>query len=302
MGKVRLRKQVGVHTKEANIIIVRSTHKNYLEKGDRTIETLRNELMKESKKTKQVIELSKTALKNLKPYEEGTIVVRPRGKIVQYYIKEPGEKNGTYIPKSYTARAIDTVKYEYYNKIIINSTKRLKAVDKLLSIIDDTTPLSIYNNMAKGKQMILPQLEESDEDFIKRWEAIEYDGKTFGVNKIEIYTEKGEQVRSKSEKIIADKLYANGIPYKYEYPIYLNGMGIVYPDFTILDIKNRREVILEHLGMMDDQEYADKAVGKIQIYSRNGWVLGDNLIVTMETANKPFDSRVLDGIIDVISG
>ena len=29
----------------------------------------------------------------------------------------------------------------------------------------------------------------------------------------EIYTNKGEQVRSKSEKIIADELYRRGIPY-----------------------------------------------------------------------------------------
>ena len=50
----------------------------------------------------------------------------------------------------------------------------------------------------------------------------------------EIYTERGERVRSKSEKIIADKLFLQNIPYHYERPIYLKGFGMVYPDFCCL--------------------------------------------------------------------
>ena len=62
-------------------------------------------------------------------------------------------------------------------------------------------------------------------------------------NPQEIFTERGEQVRSKSEKIIADSLYRNGIPYRYEHPVYLRGMGVVHPDFICLHVKKRKEIL-----------------------------------------------------------
>jgi hypothetical protein len=48
-------------------------------------------------------------------------------------------------------------------------------------------------------------------------------------------TERGELVRSKSELVIADKLYARGIDYAYEQPLVLPNGHIRYPDFTIAD-------------------------------------------------------------------
>ena len=48
-------------------------------------------------------------------------------------------------------------------------------------------------------------------------------------------TERGDLVRSKSELVIADKLFARGIDYGYEQPLELEGGRIRYPDFTITD-------------------------------------------------------------------
>ena len=69
--------------------------------------------------------------------------------------------------------------------------------------------------------------------------AREYKSKDFQVTDPVILTEKGERVRSKSEKIMADYFYRNGIFYKYERPLYLPGVGIVYPDFTFAIISVR---------------------------------------------------------------
>ena len=79
----------------------------------------------------------------------------------------------------------------------------------------------------------------------------------------EIYSERGERVRSKSEKIIADKLYRNGIPYKYEKPLVLKGLGKIHPDFEILNKRTRKEYFLEHLGKMDDIGYVKKNMRRI---------------------------------------
>ena len=142
--------------------------------------------------------------------------------------------------------------------------------------------------------------ELSDEQYRALWEQCEYEGKGFDEYAAEIYTERGERVRSKSEKIIADKLYRENIAYRYEYPLNLSNGVVVYPDFTILVEIRRRNIIFEHFGMMDDERYANNAIEKLRMYANSGYHLGDNLFVTMETSTKPFDSRMLDGIIEQI--
>jgi len=132
---------------------------------------------------------------------------------------------------------------------------------------------------------------------VKQWSSVSYRGKDFIDGEKEILTEKGERVRSKSEKIIADKLYMLGIPYRYEHPIILNGNIKIYPDFTILKMPERKEVYLEHFGMMDDMEYVDKTCYKINTYEKNGIYLGVNLFVTHETNRNPLNTKVLDRML-----
>lgn len=60
---------------------------------------------------------------------------------------------------------------------------------------------------------------------------------------------------------------------------------MIHPDFTILDLKNRREIYWEHRGMMDDEEYARNTVVRIKMMMKNGIVIGKNLIISEETHN-----------------
>lgn len=106
--------------------------------------------------------------------------------------------------------------------------------------------------------------------------------------------------KPKTERSIADFLYKNNIPYKYEYPLYLKGFGTVYPDFTILSKKKRKLIYWEHDGKMDDPEYAIGAIKKIQTYENNGITLGDNLIVTFETSKTVLNTSSLERIIQSI--
>lgn len=99
-------------------------------------------------------------------------------------------------------------------------------------------------------------------------------------------TAKGDYVRSKSEVIIADELYANHISYEYEKPLSLEGARYpVYPDFTIYTPHQKQVVLWEHCGLMNDQSYRDKWEWKKKTYERSGiceW--NKNLIITYEAA------------------
>ena len=61
-------------------------------------------------------------------------------------------------------------------------------------------------------------------------------------------------VRSKSEVIIANKLYARRIPYAYEQELRLQGARRL-PDFTIDDAGTGRTIYWEHMGMLRDAAY-----------------------------------------------
>lgn len=137
----------------------------------------------------------------------------------------------------------------------------------------------------------------SDEEYVTRWQAEEYNRKSFGEFATEIYTERGERVRSKSEKIIADKLNNLGIPYRYECPKILDENVKIHPDFTILKMPDRKEVYLEHLGMMDNLTYLENALDRIKIYEINGIYLGKELYITYETSRKPLNTKVLNDFL-----
>ena len=155
----------------------------------------------------------------------------------------------------------------------------------------------LYQEMNPLRRNLIEPVVLSDEEYIKQWQAVEYEGKRFADEEIEIITERGERVRSKSEKIIADKLYMLGIPYRYEYPVMFPGNIRIYPDFTILKMPERKEVYLEHFGMMDDAEYVGNVMYKLDTYEKNGIYPGEGLFFTHETGKSPLNTRTLDKML-----
>ncbi|MBO5165711.1 MAG: hypothetical protein J6B90_03800, partial [Lachnospiraceae bacterium] len=82
-----------------------------------------------------------------------------------------------------------------------------------------------------------------------------------------------------------------------ECPLRLKGYGKFYPDFTVLNVKKRKEIYWEHLGMMDDVDYVDNALQKIRIYEENGIYTGENLIITYETKKNPINQKIVNRMI-----
>lgn len=58
------------------------------------------------------------------------------------------------------------------------------------------------------------------------------------------------------------------------------------------------DLYYEHLGKMGDRDYAVKNISKLNLYALNGFIQGDRLFTTMESADCPFDVRVLDRMIE----
>ena len=94
----------------------------------------------------------------------------------------------------------------------------------------------------------------------------------------------GYKVRSKSEVMIVSVLLEQGLFFRYEDPLSINGTTY-YPDFTIRNPKDGRIYWYEHFGRMDDPGYVRKAYSKLTDYAACGLVPHINLIVTFETGH-----------------
>jgi hypothetical protein len=93
--------------------------------------------------------------------------------------------------------------------------------------------------------------------------------------------------------MIADMLEHYNIPYRYEYPLYLTGLGMVHPDFHCLNVTKRKEMIWEHFGMMDSISYANRNIRKLFYYEKNGYQAGVNMIMTFETSQTALNSNAI---------
>lgn len=93
-------------------------------------------------------------------------------------------------------------------------------------------------------------------------------------------TDKGDQVASKSEEIIANLLFARGISYEYEKQLSI-GNRLLKPDFTVWR-KDGSMLLWEHAGLMDVDDYAKKFREKLKLYESAGFIPQKNLIITMD--------------------
>ena len=121
-------------------------------------------------------------------------------------------------------------------------------------------------------------------------------GEQFFEDRLIHRTARGELVRSKSEVIIADRLYAHDLDYVYEPELELEGK-IKRPDFSVIDGDAGIKWYWEHCGMMSDPTYKRNWEDKKEFYKKNGIVEGKNLIVTYDDEKGGLDSYEIDQLI-----
>ena len=196
---------------------------------------------------------------SLKDAPTGGLRVSMRNGYPRYYnCTKKGDTLGNYICRSDLQLARQLAQKEYDQKVMKELAKTIKWIRQVVDASPYNSLNDIWEQMHPAKKSFIHPYTLSDEEYRKQWEGITYVGKSFDETTSEIYTDRGERVRSKSEKIIADKLYSMKIPYRYEYPLKLSGFGTVYPDFTILNLRTRKEYYLEHFGMMDEPKFETK--------------------------------------------
>lgn len=226
---------------------------------------------------------------------EGTLCCAKNGNKFKWYLTN---KNGKeYLPKKELNLAEKLAEKKYVSLLLKELSEEETALQAYLKsphkfrgkaqeLIENSTE---YQNLLSSKY--LPKSKELEE-----WMNEPYTNNTFHPEDLKIKTMSGKYVRSKSESIIDMMLYMNCIPYRYEDTLVANGT-ILHPDFTIRHPKTGEYYYWEHFGMMDNREYAQNVVSKLQLYISQGIIPNIQLITTYETRDKPLDSSVVEKIV-----
>ncbi len=251
-----------------------------------------DELVKRKKYLGSVISEKEKALKKA---PKGRLrCTHVRSQIHYYWRKEAGDKHGR--------KDLDFAKAlaqkDYDEKVLRLASEEEKQISKILACYEKGCAENLVETMPTCRRELIIPICLSDNEYIEKWQKLKYERKGFGKDVPEFFTAKGEQVRSKSEVLIADLLGRMNIPYHYEMPLRIRGAGIVYPDFTVLNVRTRKSFYWEHLGMMDDISYAEKALEKINAYMQDGHFTGDDLILTHETRQHPIRMKLIQSIIE----
>ena len=243
--------------------------------------------------------ISKTIMsieKKIALLPNGRILIRHRKNKAYYYLRVDGAKD-KYLSRKDNELISHLLQKRYLKEVLKAAKNELAALEKMQDIYSETLSEEIYGNLPDAQKLGVEPIILGDGPDVRQWLNEPYVRKSFKKGAPVFKTLKGDRVRSKSEMIIADRLYVNGIPYKYECPLKVGGK-IIHPDFSIIRMSDHKIIYHEHCGKMDDKEYFNDLVDRINLYNQSGILQGNRLTFTFETSDTPFDARVIDRLIN----
>ena len=246
------------------------------------------------------------------------------------------DRNGncTYLGKTKQKEISYYAQKRYLREIRKAAKKEKTQLEKCLAILDSGKDgISDINEVYKAlpdplKPFITP-LSLSDDDYAEKWQKGNLVVKRKKIHAEDDYhkykTMRGDYVGSKSEAIIADRLFANSIPYHYEVaftpeaepdksrPVFddygrlvgFEAIGFtpfdrdtLHPDFYVLNKRTRKAYYWEHLGRLNDPKYCTENLNRLVRLIDAGYTIGEEILITHEDARTPLRLESIDEIID----
>ena len=227
----------------------------------------------------------------------------------RFLIKEEPDCKRHYLSKKETALIKGLSQKEYDIKLLKTIKYQKSVIKKFIKNYNVHALSDVYEGMANNKKEYIRPYELPIKEYSKKWletkmgekeELSKHINWKYNIEDTDIHssiiTENGEIVRSKSEKILADKLNSMGIPYVYEMPVMIEGKWI-RPDFIVLSIKDKKEYYWEHWGIMDNHEYVEKMILKKELYQQSNIYPGERILETFETSTHMINLKCVDEII-----
>lgn len=232
-------------------------------------------------------------LKVDKTSSDRRICLSKRANGYQYYeLDKAGQR--VYIPAEHKQMVRESLQMEYDVKVKKVLLEMRGQLERFLKHYDSDAVENVYNKLCEGRKVFVTPIIPTDEDYVREWKKTHIGQQNSYPMATSYLTEQGEQVRSKSEKILADLFLKHQIPYLYEPQLKLKNGSSIYPDFAVLNLQTRKTIYWEHFGLISDGEYASKALHKLQAYEENGFEIGRDILFTSECSQAPFDIKMVE--------
>lgn len=277
-------------TKEVRVTLILTNNKRFYGKEVFTIQYF-------LQKQRQLLSAQLSSLKEkVDELPAGTLIYSRSPNHTKWYISN-GSKP-IYIPKREHSTAEQLAVRKFYEYQIEEITYQLKLLDQFLEKLQHhptkSTELlkeSSYYHELLQKSFSVNQFNPS------QWENQIYQHNPNHQENLIHNCHAGHLVRSKSEVIIANALYINKIPYRYECQLILNDITL-YPDFTILHPKTHKIYYWEHFGLMSNSSYRENTFNKLKLYGNHGIIPSIQLLTTYETNEVPINSEQVQRMIE----
>lgn len=236
--------------------------------------------------------------------EKGYLVVCESRKETNIYkVSDDGRRE--YLGKDRQEEIRLLAKKTHYAKMLSAARKERDQIQKCISILSSGSGITDIDEVYPSLSSVIRRTEGpfsiTDYGYVAQWlkkyNYLRNNRQLNGQNK----TLKGEFVKSKSEVIIADRLTYYGIPYVYEIATATDVfVDMRLPDFLVLNKRTREEFYWEHLGKMGDPQYALRNQIKMEQFAKQGIIMGKNLIVSMESGDRPLSTEYVDSVIKTL--
>ena len=236
---------------------------------------------------------------SLRSAPEGTFYTTRNGNYTKWYLYSGGRNFPVSKKDPENARALAAATFDRIR--LKEAFVELGAIKSYLrNVSQDAATMSPEKYLAKYPEVRkLLKINPAWSEMVRKWASEPYTRSTREFKGTLYPTLKGDLVKSKAERDIADALFLAGIPYRYECAVsFDNGRTTFYPDFLIMHPLTGELYIWEHFGMEELGYYRRKNANKMYEYFDNSFVPGKNLICTCYSGEKELTKAQIQKTID----
>lgn len=153
-----------------------------------------------------------------------------------------------------------------------------KNINAIQTMLADYLPDEVEDILGEMPEPIQPHC--LPKAATQSWSTALYNKSTYMPERKVHTTSRGLKVRSKSELLIAEKLYEHDIEFRYEQVLRIDNIDFA-PDFTIRT-RDGGIIYWEHCGLTNNDKYLKAHKRKLEMYEQAGIVPWQNLIITYD--------------------
>lgn len=122
-------------------------------------------------------------------------------------------ESGKYLKKDEIETARLYIQNAYSKDVLDAVEQRINEIKKTIANLPSTDIGACYDRLPTAKKLLIEPFILTDDQFLEQWYAQHLGNQNKFPYEFKYETENGEVVRSKTEKLIADKFLLNKIPY-----------------------------------------------------------------------------------------